>query len=157
NHLAGFQLDTTVDTGPRTVGFKLFNATGGYMFRYGATVLQANQWYHVAGVYDATMQTLTVYLNAVLDNADPVATVPPSARSSSHNVLIGQRADSSGYGFIGTIDEVRVYNRALSQAEIQTDMNTAISPPSPDTSAPSAPSALSASAVSGGISLAWTA
>ena len=26
----------------------------------------------------------------------------------------------------GLIDEVRVYNRALSQAEVQTDMNTAI-------------------------------
>ncbi len=39
--------------------------------------------------------------------------------------------------FNGLIDEVRVYNRALTAAEIQTDMNASIS--SPDTQAPSAP------------------
>ena len=31
-----------------------------------------------------------------------------------------------GEFFRGLIDEVRVYNRALSQADVQTDMNTAI-------------------------------
>ena len=49
----GYQLDTTVDRGPRTIGFKLTNSSGGDMFRYGATTLQANTWYHVTGVYDA--------------------------------------------------------------------------------------------------------
>ena len=49
----GYQLDTTVDRGPRTIGFKLTNSSGGNMFRYGATTLQANTWYYVTGVYDA--------------------------------------------------------------------------------------------------------
>ena len=49
----GYQLDTTVDRGPRTIGFKLTNSSGGNMFRYGATTLQANTWYHVTGVYNA--------------------------------------------------------------------------------------------------------
>ena len=31
-----------------------------------------------------------------------------------------------GEYFSGSIDEVRIYNRALSAAEIQTDMNTAV-------------------------------
>ena len=52
----GFQLDTTIDTGIRAVGFKLTNASGAMMARYGATALQANQWYHVTGVYDAAKQ-----------------------------------------------------------------------------------------------------
>ncbi|HSB85847.1 MAG TPA: Ig-like domain-containing protein, partial [Ilumatobacteraceae bacterium] len=47
---AGFQLDTTVDKGPRTIGFKLTTGTGADMFRYGATALQTNTWYHIAGV-----------------------------------------------------------------------------------------------------------
>ncbi len=40
---------------------------------------------------------------------------------------------NSPYGeyFQGLIDEVRVYNRALTQAEIQTDMNTSIVPTAP--------------------------
>ena len=59
----GYQLDITEDTGPRTIGFKLTNSSGGAMFRYGATTLQPNTWYHVAGVYNAAAQTLNVYLN----------------------------------------------------------------------------------------------
>ena len=59
----GYQLDITKDTGPRTIGFKLTNSSGGPMFRYGATALQPNTWYYVTGVYDAVNQTLNVYLN----------------------------------------------------------------------------------------------
>ena len=49
----GFQLDTTIDRGPRTIGFKLTSSSGGDMIRYGATAMQLNTWYHVAGVYNA--------------------------------------------------------------------------------------------------------
>ena len=41
-----------------------------------------------------------------------------------------------GEYFAGLIDEVRIYNRALSAAEIQSDMNAAVTPPGPDTTAP---------------------
>jgi len=33
-----------------------------------------------------------------------------------------------GEYFQGLIDEVRIYNRALSQSEIQSDMNTPVTP-----------------------------
>ena len=42
-----------------------------------------------------------------------------------------------GEWFQGDIDEVRIYNRALTATEIQADMNTSIS--APDTTPPSAP------------------
>jgi hypothetical protein len=47
-------------------------------------------------------------------------------------------ADSyAGENFVGQIDEIRIYNRALSPAEIQSDMNTPIGgTPPPDTTAP---------------------
>ena len=51
-----------------------------------------------------------------------------------------------GQYFQGAIDEVRVYNVALTAAQIQTDMNTPIAP---DTQPPTAPSNLTATAVSG--------
>src|SRR6266498_145715 len=120
----GYQLDTTIDAGPRTIGFKLTNASGGYMFRYGASTLQPNQWYHVAGVYDAAAQTLSVYLNGQLDNGLLIGTITATQLNSLLNVNIGRRAGRSGFEFNGLIDEVRIYNRALSPAEIQQDMNT---------------------------------
>jgi hypothetical protein len=118
----GFQFDITPDTGPRTIGFKLTNAAGGMMFRYGSTPLDLNQWYFVAGVYDAAAQTLNVYLNGQLDNGTLLGTITPTQQNSPLNANIGRRAGMTGYAFNGLIDEVRLYNRALSQTEIQTDM-----------------------------------
>ena len=64
----GYQLDTTIDRGPRTIGFKLTPSTGGQMFRYGQTAMQTNSWYHVAGVYNASTRELHVYLNGQLSD-----------------------------------------------------------------------------------------
>ena len=125
--LIGFQLDTTVDQGTRTIGFKLTNSSGGQMVRYGATTLQTNTWYYVTGVYDATAQTLNVYLNGQLDNGALLGTVTTSQQNSTLNVNIGQRSGSPGaYNFNGLIDDVRIYNRPLTVAQIQTDMITPV-------------------------------
>ena len=60
-----------------------------------------------------------------------------------------------GEWFSGLIDEVRVYNRALSVDEIQSDMNTSIS--SPDSTPPSAPGTLTATGGLGKVTLSWSA
>ena len=87
----GYQLDTTIDRGPRTIGFKLTSSSGADMFRYGATTLQANTWYHVTGVYDAATSTLHVYLNGQLDDGTLVGTVTATQQNSTANVNIGRR------------------------------------------------------------------
>ena len=123
----GFQLDVTKDTGPRTIGFKLTNSSGGQMFRYGATTLQPNTWYHIAGVYDAATQSLHVYLNGELDDGALQGTVTATQQNSTTtNVTIGRRAGATGFEFAGRIDDVRIYGRALTVAEIQTDMLTPV-------------------------------
>ncbi len=122
----GYQLDTTVDRGPRTIGFKLTNSSGGDMFRYGATVLQANTWYHVTGVYNAATSELHVYLNGQLDDGTLLGTVTATQRNSSANVNIGRRPGSNRFNHNGRIDDARIYNRALTQTQIQADMNTPV-------------------------------
>jgi hypothetical protein len=109
----GFQLDVTKDTGPRTIGFKLTNSAGANMFRFGATTLQPNTWYHIAGVYDAATQSLHVYLNGQLDDGVLQGTVTASQQNSTANVTIGRRAGATGYEFAGRLDDVRIYDRAL--------------------------------------------
>ena len=133
----GFQLDTTVDTGARRIGFKLTNSSGGDMFRYGATTLQANTWYYVTGVYNAVARTLHVYLNGQLDDGVLQGTVTATQQNSTANVSIGQRTGFPGtFNFNGTVDDVRIYSRALTQAQIQADMLTPVGGGTGDTTPP---------------------
>jgi glucose/arabinose dehydrogenase/chitodextrinase len=155
---SGYQLDVTKDTGPRTIGFKLTNSSGGAMFRYGATTLQLNTWYHIAGVYDAANQTLDVYLNGALDDGQLVGSVTSSQQNSTANVDVGRRAGSTGFEFAGRIDDVRIADHALTQAQIQTDMATPLGgTPPPDTTAPNVSLTPPASILAGTVSLAATA
>ena len=132
----GFQLDITKDTGPRTIGFKLTDSTGGQMLRYGATTLQLNTWYYITGVYNAVNQSLDVYLNGALDNGTLQGTVTSSQQNSTANVTIGRRAGATGFEFNGRIDDVRIADHALTQDQIQTDMVTPLGPSGPDVTAP---------------------
>lgn len=117
----GYQLDTTIDRGPRTIGFKLADATGELMARFGKTPLALNTWYHIAGTYDAQAQTLNVYLNGDRDNGCLLGIVTNRQRVSAMNTYVGRRPDETGFEFAGSIDDVRVYSRALTPSEIEED------------------------------------
>jgi hypothetical protein len=121
---SGWQFKTSPDTGPHTFGVAVSPNSSSTTQRYSNTVRALNTWYYVAGVYDAAARTLNIYVNGVLDNGVLLGTVPASQYNAPANVNIGQRG--GGFLFQGTIDEVRLYTRALSQAEIQSDMNTAL-------------------------------
>jgi beta-lactam-binding protein with PASTA domain len=92
----------------------------------GTTKLPLNTWTHIATTYDGTVQRF--YVNGVLvGTANPI--VAPSLNTivqSNGALRIGGNASSTGEFFQGLIDEVRVYNRALSASEIGTDMTTKI-------------------------------
>jgi Concanavalin A-like lectin/glucanases superfamily/Bacterial Ig domain len=144
----GWQLKTSPDTGPHTFGTKVSAVDGSSLQRYSTTVRSLKTWYHVAGVYDTTSRTLSTYVNGILDNGSLRGTVPASQFNQNVNVNIGRR--TGGLYFNGVIDEVRIYNRALSPAEIQRDLYAPISgtPPS-DTTPPS----VSLTAPAAGVSL----
>ncbi len=153
---SGWQLKTSPDTGPRTFGVAVSANSSSRVQRYSNTVLALNTWYFVAGVYDANARTLDIYVNGVLDDGVLSGTVPSSQYTPDTNINIGRR--SGGLYFNGTIDEVRIYDRALTQAEIQSDMNTPIGSAAADTQPPIAPSNLTAAAASPNqINLSWTA
>ena len=87
----------------------------------GTTELPAGTWSHIATTYDGSTQR--VFVNGV-----EVASRPQSGPIAvSAGVLrIGGNNSWTGEFFQGEIDEVRVYNRALSQPEIEADMKTPI-------------------------------
>jgi chitodextrinase len=123
--LAGWQFKTSPDTGVETFSVGVSADGNSRVQRYSQTVRSLNTWYYVAGVYDASAQRLDIYVNGALDNGMLNGTVPTSQFDPNLNVTVGKR--SGGYYFQGVIDEVRVYNRALSASEIQSNMNTPVS------------------------------
>lgn len=87
----------------------------------GTSKLATNTWTHVASTFDGS--TLRLYINGV-----QVATLNTTASmtTSTNALRIGGSTVLGSEYFAGLIDEVRIYNRALSQSEIQTDMNTPV-------------------------------
>jgi uncharacterized repeat protein (TIGR01451 family) len=98
-----------------------------------STSLITGTWYHVAGVFDAGAGTLVIYLDGEPAGSRWVAydhiyrsTAPFMLGANLNNGSVTQYFD-------GALDEWRVYDRPLSQAEIQALMAT--SPPAADFSA----------------------
>ncbi|MGP3927980.1 exo-alpha-sialidase [Streptomyces sp. 8N616] len=72
------------------------------------------QWHHLA------LRRTDGQLHLTVDGVDTVAPDVPGtvSRSSTFGVHVGQKADSRGW-LTGSLDEVRVYSRALSDAELE--------------------------------------
>src|SRR2546430_11815150 len=103
----------------------------------GPTGLGLNTWTHLAATFDGA--TVRLYVNG----AEAVSQAQTAALTPTAGTLqIG--ADSyTGENFAGRIDEVRIYNRALTAAEIQADMNKrGGGPPPADTTPPPGPGKL---------------
>jgi hypothetical protein len=91
----------------------------------GATKLARNTWYHVAVTYDGS--TWKLYLNGMLESQVSV-NQPVQNLSIQHSAIASALTSlgaAQGY-FNGIIDEVRIWNAALSQTVITSNMNSAI-------------------------------
>ncbi|MHC4144997.1 MAG: LamG domain-containing protein [Planctomycetota bacterium] len=76
--------------------------------------LQANRWYYLAATYDGSV--FNAYRDGVLITSNTAASGAPNSESNS--LKLGRHAASAGNFFTGTVDEARVYNRALTADEI---------------------------------------
>lgn len=93
----------------------------GYWTAAGTATLPLTTWTHLATTYDGT--TLRLYVNGTLVSSRAVA---GSLLTSAGVVRLGGNS-LWGEFFQGRIDEVRIYNRALSAGEIAADMTTPVS------------------------------
>jgi Concanavalin A-like lectin/glucanases superfamily/Fibronectin type III domain len=91
----------------------------------GVSSLSPNTWWHLAATYDGQYQRL--YVNGVKVSERAQTGLIQTSNGAMH---IGGNSIWGEY-FQGTIDEVRIYNRALSSTEVGTDYKTAVSTSSP--------------------------
>ncbi|MHC4477766.1 MAG: LamG domain-containing protein, partial [Planctomycetota bacterium] len=77
--------------------------------------LPLNEWVHVAGTYDANV--LTAYINGDVQATSTVGAMTLLA-DANDGLGIGGRYGDTNLRFPGGFDDVRVYNRGLSRAEV---------------------------------------
>ena len=108
----------------------LINVGGGALAASGTGTLPLNAWSHLATTFDGSMQRL--FLNGVqissLASSGSLVQTTGALRIGGNSVW--------GEFFSGALDDMRIYNRALSTTEIQIDMNTPVAPPPADTTLP---------------------
>ena len=86
-------------------------------------VLSSNQWYHIAAVNDNGTRHL--YINGIEEALS--TNTPLTVTTNSDPILIGCDYSEHPRFFNGLIDEVRIWNVARTQSEIQQYMNKNVS------------------------------
>lgn len=83
-----------------------------------SNVLSVNTWYHVAVSYDYTTQTLKLYKDGILIDSNNNVPAP----NNGNDIHIGSFNDASNL-FNGSIDEVRIWNVARTEEQINGSKN----------------------------------
>jgi hypothetical protein len=99
----------------------LEDAKGRLLSRDGTrpTLPGVNTWVHVAWVYDDPADTLKLYVNGELS---ATATVTQSIGASTAYFRIGSDAPTLGHWFSGIVDDLRLYDHAISDVEVKNAM-----------------------------------
>jgi glucose/arabinose dehydrogenase/PKD repeat protein len=107
------------------------NAAVGVSELFAPGVLPTGAWTHLAATYDGS--AIRIYVDGVLVATQGGVTAPPT---TGNPLRIGGDTIGSDEFFDGSIDEIRIYDRALTADEVGTDMNTRIGAPPLDTTPP---------------------
>jgi hypothetical protein len=110
--LSGYEIMIWNDTLAARVG------GANVMIYASASSVIATGWQFVALTYDSSRVKL--YKNGVVVR-DTSCSYP--LQNAAFNLTIGKRADRNDKYFIGAMDDIRIYNRALSDQEIETLYN----------------------------------
>ena len=80
---------------------------------YGQKSVNDGAWHHVAGVYDG--EKMYLYIDGAVDVSQ---TASGAIDTNDQPVYIGENSEKTGRCWNGLIDDVRVYNYALSEGRI---------------------------------------
>ena len=101
--------------------FQLFNSTNQVFYVISNTILNTNQWYFLVAKFDGL--TASIYTNGIISGSVTIPTyfVPNSVKRIGNFIGKGNWVGNElSYSFL---DELRIYNRCLSDSEIINLMN----------------------------------
>ena len=95
---------------------------GGRTWNSAKSSIPLNEWSHVAAVYEFNKE-LRFYINGKLDQTHKLEGEIPTSQKDH---WFGNRLDGA-WPYKGMLDEFVIYNRVLTEAEIQQDMDQVLS------------------------------
>jgi hypothetical protein len=94
--------------------FGFYNVSGGWTLLHSSILIPENAWVHVAGTFNSTDGTMQLYINGAPDTS----LITAQRLSANANPVKVGGFGSDGAPFSGRIDEISIFNRALSASEI---------------------------------------
>ena len=105
------------DSATDVIGYAIKNGVDAAAWSWvHSSPVSADSWIHIALVHDWGT-SITMYINGISDTAYSQNPTDTTGTGSTADARVGF-TDGEGKAFDGTIDEVRIYNRALSATEI---------------------------------------
>ncbi|MFI5138200.1 MAG: LamG domain-containing protein [Sphingobacteriales bacterium] len=109
---------------PNNYGHAFYNVSGGPdPYAVGNQVIATANWGMVTVQYNLNKQQISIYINGVLDTT--VSNIPTPNANTSVDLFIGKNSyvdpsrNTPAYFIKGKLDDIRIYNRILSNSQIQ--------------------------------------
>ena len=83
-----------------------------------ANSLELDRWYHVAVIFDSAQSNLKLYINGELVDEKDHSNLNNPIGSSTEKFTIAKQASSNAHYFKGVIDEIRIFDVALTEAQL---------------------------------------
>ena len=110
------------------VGIAVADGVYGENGVFSQATLNADEWYFLAGTWDAATRRYQLYINGELDPATGTQTGNGINMSSTTTLKIGAQVTGQPRYFAGLIDEVAIFNTALSGDDLMAYYLTATVP-----------------------------
>ena len=107
-----------------SAGFQLRDSTRAGIFIAGTTAVDDGQWHHVVCVRNGSSDTNRIYIDGTEENSDTYDYAHDFASSTELN--IGYITCGGHYNFDGKIDEVALYDKALTPSEVEQHYNNGL-------------------------------
>ncbi|MBK7160131.1 MAG: LamG domain-containing protein [Ignavibacteria bacterium] len=120
----GGSLGTTLRYAIRITSSRVVLITNGgpRLSSKSTSLIPVNTWTHISATYNSGSGNFNIYINGILDSSSVVAGAAPIANTDS--LYIGISGASTPFN--GKLDEVRLWNRELTAAEVNNNMRTSL-------------------------------
>lgn len=100
-------------------GSLLLETNGNKFFRYSKTGVnyRDNNWHHAVAVFDHHRPTIHFYVNGDISDGISSFIDGTNDKSGPMDLIVGNNDGHSGYQFNGLIDDLMIFDRALSSSE----------------------------------------